>query len=92
MSKCSTHPPEPILFLILLLSSWTDLPLITVRSNDIIVCYYRSHITSLALGDQPNSNSNGLAAGHNTDGFDASTENLTIQNSVIMNQVPEQSS
>ncbi|KAJ3560625.1 hypothetical protein NP233_g10712 [Leucocoprinus birnbaumii] len=39
-----------------------------------------------SLGDQPNSNSNGLAAGHNTDGFDASTTDLTIQNSVIMNQ------
>ncbi|KXN90815.1 Polygalacturonase 1 [Leucoagaricus sp. SymC.cos] len=39
-----------------------------------------------SLGDQPNSNSNGQPAGHNTDGFDASTENLTIQNSVIKNQ------
>ncbi|KAF8070022.1 polygalacturonase [Lyophyllum atratum] len=39
-----------------------------------------------SLGDLPNSNSNGLAAGHNTDGFDASTTNLTIQNSVIKNQ------
>ncbi|KAF7782166.1 CAZyme family GH28 [Agaricus bisporus var. burnettii] len=39
-----------------------------------------------SLGDLPNSNSNGKAAGHNTDGFDASTEDLTIQNSVIMNQ------
>ncbi|KAF8893398.1 endo-polygalacturonase PG1 [Infundibulicybe gibba] len=37
-------------------------------------------------GDQPNSKSAGLAAGHNTDGFDASTNDLTIQNSVIKNQ------
>ncbi|KAF9448205.1 glycoside hydrolase family 28 protein [Macrolepiota fuliginosa MF-IS2] len=39
-----------------------------------------------SLGDQPNSKSNGLAAGHNTDGFDCSTTDLTIQNSVIKNQ------
>ncbi|KAF8971149.1 endo-polygalacturonase PG1 [Flammula alnicola] len=37
-------------------------------------------------GDVPNAQSNGLAAGHNTDGFDCSTTNLTIQNSVIHNQ------
>lgn len=34
----------------------------------------------VALGDLPNSKSNGIAAGHNTDGFDASTTDLTIQN------------
>jgi len=39
-----------------------------------------------SLGDQPNANSNGLAAGHNTDGFDCSTTDLVIQNSVIYNQ------
>ncbi|GLB45094.1 putative glycosyl hydrolases family 28 [Lyophyllum shimeji] len=39
-----------------------------------------------SLGDLPNSNSNGLPAGHNTDGFDVSTNDLTIQNSVIKNQ------
>ncbi|KAJ7594578.1 polygalacturonase [Mycena floridula] len=39
-----------------------------------------------SLGDAPNSKSNGIAAGHNTDGFDCSTTNLIIQNSVIMNQ------
>jgi len=39
-----------------------------------------------SLGDLPNSKSNGLAAGHNTDGFDASTTDLTIQNSSIKNQ------
>jgi len=39
-----------------------------------------------SLGDLPNSHSNGLAAGHNTDGFDCSTTDLTIQNSVIKNQ------
>ncbi|KAF5328856.1 hypothetical protein D9619_011708 [Psilocybe cf. subviscida] len=33
-----------------------------------------------SLGDQPNANSGGLAAGHNTDGFDCSTHDLTIQN------------
>ena len=32
-----------------------------------------------ALGDLPNSASNGLAAGHNTDGFDVSTTDLTIE-------------
>jgi galacturan 1,4-alpha-galacturonidase len=37
-------------------------------------------------GNVPNSKSNGLAAGHNTDGFDVSTTDLTIQNSIIMNQ------
>ncbi|PSR71560.1 hypothetical protein PHLCEN_2v12569 [Hermanssonia centrifuga] len=41
-----------------------------------------------ALGDEPNANSNGLPAGHNTDGFDVSTtgELLIIENSTIMNQ------
>ncbi|THV05109.1 polygalacturonase [Dendrothele bispora CBS 962.96] len=39
-----------------------------------------------SLGDQPNSNSNGIPAGHNTDGFDCSTHNLVISNSVIHNQ------
>ncbi|KAF9462335.1 endo-polygalacturonase PG1 [Collybia nuda] len=39
-----------------------------------------------SFGDLPNAHSNGLAAGHNTDGFDASTTDLTIQNSVIKNQ------
>ncbi|TFK44204.1 polygalacturonase [Crucibulum laeve] len=37
-------------------------------------------------GDLPNSKSNGIAAGHNTDGFDVSTTDLTIQNSMIKNQ------
>lgn len=32
-----------------------------------------------ALGDQPNSKSDGKAAGHNTDGFDCSTTNLVIE-------------
>ncbi|KAL0574702.1 hypothetical protein V5O48_007260 [Marasmius crinis-equi] len=39
-----------------------------------------------SLGDQPNSKSNGAAAGHNTDGFDCSTTNLVISNSNIHNQ------
>ncbi|KAL0956696.1 hypothetical protein HGRIS_002820 [Hohenbuehelia grisea] len=39
-----------------------------------------------SFGDLPNSKSGGIAAGHNTDGFDASTHDLTISNSVIMNQ------
>ncbi|KAJ8076811.1 hypothetical protein PM082_001234 [Marasmius tenuissimus] len=39
-----------------------------------------------SLGDKPNSNSNGIAAGHNTDGFDCSTTNLVISNSNIHNQ------
>ncbi|PPQ90560.1 LOW QUALITY PROTEIN: hypothetical protein CVT25_015874 [Psilocybe cyanescens] len=33
-------------------------------------------------GDVPNDQSNGLAAGHNTDGFDCSTTDLIIQNSL----------
>lgn len=37
-------------------------------------------------GDLPNANSDGLPAGHNTDGFDASTTNLVIENSTIKNQ------
>ncbi|KAG8682323.1 hypothetical protein FRC09_016850, partial [Ceratobasidium sp. 395] len=46
-----------------------------------------SHITiDNSLGDYPNANSNGLAAGHNTDGFDCSTTNLVIENSFIRNQ------
>ncbi|KAI0030875.1 endo-polygalacturonase PG1 [Vararia minispora EC-137] len=39
-----------------------------------------------SAGDQPNSQSNGTAAGHNTDGFDVGTNDLTIRNSAIMNQ------
>ncbi|KAH8101734.1 endo-polygalacturonase PG1 [Cristinia sonorae] len=39
-----------------------------------------------SLGDQPNANSDGKAAGHNTDGFDCSTTNLVIEDSTIMNQ------
>ncbi|KAK7684462.1 hypothetical protein QCA50_012409 [Cerrena zonata] len=39
-----------------------------------------------SLGDQPNSKSDGKAAGHNTDGFDCSTTNLVIEDSTIMNQ------
>ncbi|KAA1474608.1 endo-polygalacturonase PG1 [Dentipellis sp. KUC8613] len=39
-----------------------------------------------SLGDQPNSKSDGKAAGHNTDGFDVSTTDLTIEDSKIMNQ------
>ncbi|EJD03051.1 endo-polygalacturonase PG1 [Fomitiporia mediterranea MF3/22] len=37
-------------------------------------------------GDLPNSKSDGDPAGHNTDGFDCSTTDLTIQNSMIRNQ------
>lgn len=39
-----------------------------------------------SLGDLPNSASNGLAAGHNTDGFDVSTTDLIIESSTIHNQ------
>ncbi|EIN14654.1 endo-polygalacturonase PG1 [Punctularia strigosozonata HHB-11173 SS5] len=39
-----------------------------------------------SLGDQANANSDGKAAGHNTDGFDCSTHDLTIEDSTIMNQ------
>ncbi|KIJ28307.1 glycoside hydrolase family 28 protein [Sphaerobolus stellatus SS14] len=37
-------------------------------------------------GDATNSKSNGLPAGHNTDGFDVSTTNLIIENSSVKNQ------
>ncbi|KAI5120648.1 hypothetical protein M0805_007985 [Coniferiporia weirii] len=37
-------------------------------------------------GDLPNANSDGQPAGHNTDGFDCSTTDLTIQKSTIKNQ------
>lgn len=30
----------------------------------------------LAQGDEPNANSDGIAAGHNTDGFDVSSDDL----------------
>ncbi|KAI0308919.1 pectin lyase fold/virulence factor, partial [Amylostereum chailletii] len=39
-----------------------------------------------SAGDAPNDQSNGGAAGHNTDGFDCSTTDLLIQDSTIMNQ------
>ncbi|KAI0089452.1 endo-polygalacturonase PG1 [Irpex rosettiformis] len=39
-----------------------------------------------SAGDQSNSKSGGKAAGHNTDGFDVSTTDLTIEDSVIHNQ------
>ncbi|KAB5596014.1 hypothetical protein CTheo_531 [Ceratobasidium theobromae] len=46
-----------------------------------------SHITiDNSLGAYPNANSGGLPAGHNTDGFDCSTTDLSIQNSLIKNQ------
>ncbi|KAB5591743.1 Polygalacturonase [Ceratobasidium theobromae] len=39
-----------------------------------------------SAGDAANSKSGGKAAGHNTDGFDVSTTNLTIEDSTIHNQ------
>ncbi|TFK83615.1 glycoside hydrolase family 28 protein [Polyporus arcularius HHB13444] len=39
-----------------------------------------------SAGDNPNSQSGGKAAGHNTDGFDCSTTNLIIEDSTIHNQ------
>ncbi|ELU41244.1 farnesyltransferase subunit beta [Rhizoctonia solani AG-1 IA] len=42
--------------------------------------------SSLAAGDAPNNQSGGKAAGHNTDGFDVSTTDLTIEDSTIRNQ------
>ncbi|CAE6444666.1 unnamed protein product [Rhizoctonia solani] len=39
-----------------------------------------------SAGDKPNSKSGGKAAGHNTDGFDVSTNDLTIEDSTILNQ------
>ncbi|KAI0791467.1 endo-polygalacturonase PG1 [Irpex lacteus] len=39
-----------------------------------------------SAGDKPNSKSGSKAAGHNTDGFDVSTNDLTIEDSTIYNQ------
>nr|ABH12113.1 endo-polygalacturonase [Thanatephorus cucumeris] len=39
-----------------------------------------------SAGDKPNSKSGTSAAGHNTDGFDVSTTDLTIEDSTIFNQ------
>ncbi|CAE6457215.1 unnamed protein product [Rhizoctonia solani] len=39
-----------------------------------------------SAGDNANSKSDGKAAGHNTDGFDVSTNDLTIEDSTIFNQ------
>ncbi|KAK7026802.1 hypothetical protein VNI00_015460 [Paramarasmius palmivorus] len=48
-------------------------------------------MTSLTVdnsaGDKPNNNTDGKAAGHNTDGFDVSASNLVISNSNVHNQV-----
>lgn len=40
-------------------------------------------LTALAAGDAPNSKSDGKAAGHNTDGFDCSTTDLTIEDRYV---------
>ncbi|EJD03049.1 endo-polygalacturonase PG1 [Fomitiporia mediterranea MF3/22] len=37
-------------------------------------------------GDQPNANSDGEAAGHNTDGFDISSTDVTFTGNTVMNQ------
>ncbi|KAF7332618.1 Glycoside hydrolase family 31 protein [Mycena kentingensis (nom. inval.)] len=39
-----------------------------------------------SAGDAPNSKSGGSAAGHNTDGFDISANNVIVQNSQVRNQ------
>ncbi|TFK74072.1 polygalacturonase [Pluteus cervinus] len=46
----------------------------------------RNLIVDDSQGDVPNAQSNGLPAGHNTDGFDVSTTNLVIQDSLVHNQ------
>ncbi|EIW78097.1 hypothetical protein CONPUDRAFT_75768 [Coniophora puteana RWD-64-598 SS2] len=43
-------------------------------------------IVDNSQGNLPNSKSNGTAAGHNTDGFDVSANDLTITNSTVINQ------
>ena len=40
--------------------------------------------TGVAAGDAPNSKSDGKAAGHNTDGFDCSTTDLTIEDRCVL--------
>jgi polygalacturonase len=48
---------------------------------------FRDLVLNNTAGDAPNSQSNGLPAAHNSDGFDVSTSsNLVIQRSVIHNQ------
>ncbi|KAK7446987.1 hypothetical protein VKT23_014200 [Stygiomarasmius scandens] len=39
-----------------------------------------------SAGDEPNDASDGEPAGHNTDGFDISADDVTVEDSVIMNQ------
>ncbi|KAK7446994.1 hypothetical protein VKT23_014207 [Stygiomarasmius scandens] len=39
-----------------------------------------------SAGDAPNSESDGESAGHNTDGFDISANDVTVEDSVVMNQ------
>ncbi|QRV89376.1 polygalacturonase [Ceratobasidium sp. AG-Ba] len=45
-----------------------------------------SKVILITAGDNPNSKSNGKAAGHNTDALDASVSNLTIQGCTVRNQ------
>ncbi len=42
----------------------------------------------LALGDKPSAASDGQPAGHNTDGFDCSTQNLVIEDRFVMPPKP----
>ena len=51
-----------------------------LRFLDPVFTYTLMHA---AAGDQPNSKSNGQPAGHNTDGFDCSTTDLTIESRCI---------
>jgi len=39
-----------------------------------------------AAGDESNDASDGKPAGHNTDGFDISANNVVVEDSVVMNQ------
>ncbi|KAG8951554.1 hypothetical protein FRC04_005840 [Tulasnella sp. 424] len=63
----------------------TDGPL-TISKVTIDDWRFMKSETPAALGDQPNSNSAGKAAGHNTDGFDVGSHNLLITDCVVMNQ------
>ncbi|KAJ3789849.1 glycoside hydrolase family 28 protein [Lentinula aff. detonsa] len=54
-----------------------------IGGNGIVV----SEITvDNSAGDQPNAMSDGQPAGKNTDGFDISADDVTVENSIVMNQ------
>ncbi|CAK5282056.1 unnamed protein product [Mycena citricolor] len=61
----------------------TPMRAISVNANNVLV---RSINIDNSAGDVANSQSNGKPAGHNTDGFDVSGNNVRIENSQVHNQ------